>query len=94
MCNDYRYCSLRMIDAQSFALAQKMTWLKCLVDKKYSSMWKTIELTFLENFHTDYVILWKSSAPERILNSLTNTQLAESLRTWCSFREEASLVYF
>ena len=94
MCNDYHYCGLRMIDAQIFALAQKMTWVKCLVDKKYSSMWKTIELTFLENFHTDSDILWKSYAPERILKSLNNTQLAESLRTWYSFREEASLVYF
>ena len=53
-------------------------------------MWKTIELISLKEFHEDPDILWISHAPESILGSLHNLQLADSLRTWYVFREEAS----
>ena len=71
-----------MIDPYIFALAQKMYWVKCLLDDSYNSWWKSIELSFLETFHRDLNILWKSYAPECILRSLGSTQLADSLRTW------------
>ena len=90
MCNDYSQCGLRMIDPYAYSLAQKMTWVKNLSDKNYDSTWKTIELDFLGKFHENNMILWTSHAPEVILRSLNNTQLAESLRTWYIFREGAS----
>ena len=67
-----------------------MVWVKYLVDENYYSMWKTIELTFLKKFHEETDILWKSYAPENILNVLGNSQVAESLRTWYIFRQEAT----
>ena len=42
MCNDYSFCGLRMIDPYAYSLAQKMTWVKCLLDKDYDSVWKRI----------------------------------------------------
>ena len=48
-------------------------------------------MSFLETFHQDLCILWKSYAPECVLKSLGNTQLADSLRTWYIFREQATL---
>ena len=53
-------------------------------------VWKTIELSFLEKFHEETDILWKSHAPENILKSLGNSQLAESLGSWYIFRQEAT----
>ena len=94
MCNDYSQCGLRMIDPYAFALAQNMFWVKCLLDDSYNSLWKSIELSFLETFHRDFNILWKSYAQESVLRSLGNTQLADSLRTWCIYREQATIEVF
>ena len=33
-------------------------------------------------------ILWKAHAPEKVLNMLHCTQLADSLRTWYIFRDK------
>ena len=89
--NDYLQCGLKMIDPSAYALAQKMTWVKYLFDENYESVWKTIELSALENFHRDPHILWKSYAPESVLQSLSNSQVADSLRTWYIYREHATL---
>ena len=67
-----------MIDPWAFALAQKMTWVKYLLDENYESVWKSIELLALEKFHRDAKILWKAYAPESILRSLVNSQVADS----------------
>ena len=90
MYNDFQHCGLKMIDAYSFSIAQKMTWIKCLLDDNFHSTWKTIELSFLEKFHEDKDILWKSHAPENVLNSIGNSQVAESIRSWYIFRQEAT----
>ena len=86
VCNDYSQGGLRMVDPYSFALAQKMTWVKLLFDNKFESTWKTIELSALDSYGD---ILWISYAPESILNRLANSQLADSIRTWYVFRERA-----
>ena len=52
---------------------------------------KTIELSALEKFRRDPHILWKSYAPESDLQSLSNSQVADSLRTWYIYREHATL---
>ena len=67
--SDYIQCGLKMIDPRAFALAQKMTWVKYLLDENY----------------------WKAYAPESILRSLENSQVADSLRTWYIYRENATL---
>ena len=68
-----------------FAQAQKMVWVKHLLDDKYDSMWKSIELSFLYRFHPELKILWKSHAPEKVLSQLRNVQLSDSLRSWYLF---------
>ena len=45
----------------------------------------------LEKFHRDPQIHWKAYAPESILRSLDNSQVADSLRTWYMYREHATL---
>ena len=92
--NDYIQCGLKMIDPYAFALAQKMTWVKCLLDDNFESVWKLIEISALERFHRDPHILWKSYAPETVLQSLGNSQIADSLRTWYNYREYATMDSF
>ena len=89
-CNDYGDCGLRMIDPYAFCMAQKMSWVKLLLDDNYDSMWKTIEFSVLEQFSDMRDILWRSHAPDNILNNLGCTQLSDSLRTWYIFRDKIS----
>ena len=85
---------LRMIDPYAFSLAQKMAWVKLLLDDNYNSAWKSIELSFLNKFNAVRDILWKSYAPELILNKLKCAQLADSIRTWYLFRDKACMKEF
>ena len=78
-----------MVDSYTFALAQRMVWVNHLLDDSYSSLWKTIEVAALVDFHCDVNILWKSYAPESLLTKLKNNQLADSIRTWYIFRAKA-----
>ena len=94
MCNDYIKTGLKMIDPLTFANAQKMVWVKNILDTNYTALWKDIELSFLVSFNGDISYLWNSLAPESILNSLGNIQLAESLRVWYLYREEATLEFY
>ena len=87
--NDYDYCGLRMIDPYNFSLAQKMTWVKLLLDNNFESLWKTIELSAMDRHYGD--LLWQSYAPEGLLNKLHSTLLADSLRTWYIYRESACM---
>ena len=87
VCNHYEYCGLQMIDPYNFSFAQKMTWVKLLLDNQFESIWKTIELAGMDQQYGD--MLWRSFAPECVLNKLHSTLLADSLRTWYVFRERA-----
>ena len=53
-------------------------------------MWKSIELSFLQKFHPDVKILWKSHAPEKNVSHLKNIQLADLIRFWYIFRVTAA----
>lgn len=94
MCNDYLNGGLKMIDPLIFANAQKMQWVRDFLDDNFSSSWKNIENMFLTKFNDDISILWRSFAPEGILKSLGNIQIAETLRCWYSFREKASIEFY
>ena len=74
-----------MIDPYNFSLAQKMTWVKLLLDNQFESVWKTIELAGMDQQYGD--MLWRSYAPECVLNKLHSTMLADTLRTWYIYRE-------
>ena len=82
MCNDFSLGGLRMTGPYTFSIAQNMSWVKMLLDDNYESLWKSIEISILKNFSDRKDILWKTYAPENILNKLHSCQLAESLRTW------------
>ncbi|XP_072168661.1 uncharacterized protein [Diadema setosum] len=88
LCNDYSLGGLKMIDPYMFSIAQKMTWVKMLLDDNYQSIWKFIELCILDDFSGRKDILWKAHPPACILNKLGSSQLAESLQTWYIFREK------
>jgi len=90
LCLDYSLGGLRMVNVKCFAQAQKLIWVKYLLDDNYECIWKSIETSFLENFHTDVNILWKSHAPESLLSRLKNIQLADSIRSWYLFRDKAA----
>ena len=94
MCNDFFGGGLRMIDPYTFSVAQKMSWVKKLLDDNYESLWKSIEISILNNFSDERDILWKAYAPAGILNKLTSSQLAESLQTWYIFRENFAKTEF
>lgn len=77
-----------MVDVVAFSQAQKMVWAKQLLDPDYVSDWKAIEVNALTQFHYDKTILWKTSAPISVLNSLKNTQLAETIQVWYLYRDK------
>ena len=87
MCNDISLGGLGMIDPYIFSIAQKISWVKMLLNDNYDSLWKSIEMSVLKNFSNIQDILWKTHAPETILNKLNACQLSESLRAWYVFRE-------
>ena len=43
-----------------------MVWVKLLLDNQFESIWKTIELTGMDQQYGD--MLWRSYAPECVLN--------------------------
>ena len=94
MCNDFSLGGLKMTDPYTFSIAQKMSWVKLLLDDNYQSLWKSIEISILKSFSDRKDILWKTYAPENILNKLNSCQLAESLRTWYIFRENFAKTEF
>ena len=65
--NDYSDCGLRMIDVEAFSQAQKMVWVKHLLDPNYNHFWKHLESEVLHTFHNDNFVLWKTSAPNCVL---------------------------
>ena len=69
-----------MIDPYIFSVAQKMSWVKLLLD--FDSLWKTIKTSALNNFSNKEGILWKAYAPPNVLSKLSLCQLAELLNMW------------
>ena len=89
LCIDYTNGGLRMVDAEAFSKAQKLVWTKHLLDPNYSGFWKHLENTVLTKFNAnDSQLLWKTSAPECVLNTLKNCQLAETIRVWYLYRNK------
>ena len=82
MCNDFDKGWLRMIDPLIFSQAQKFIWIKQLLDPNYSSFWKVLEMSILEKFYQDWTVLFRSDAPDSVLNTLSNCQLIESIKLW------------
>ena len=74
LCNDYEHGGLRVFDLHLFSYAQTSIWVKHLLDHAYSSFWKILEMSVLENFHPDWTILFRTDAPNCILNTLSNCQ--------------------
>ena len=87
MCNDFSHGGLGMIDPYVFSIAQKMLWVKLLLDDNYQSLWKVIEISMLNKFCSKENILWYAHAPPCVLDKLSSSQLAESLQTWYIFRQ-------
>ena len=46
----------------------------------FGKSWKHLELSVLENFHPDWIVLFRSDAPDCVLNTLSNCQLIESIK--------------
>ena len=63
-----------MIDPCTFSMAQKMSWVKLLLDDNYESLWKSIEMSTLNNFSDKRDIWWKTYASDSILKKLTSRQ--------------------
>ena len=90
--NDYSNGGFRMIDVAAFSQAQKMVWAKHLLDPTYSDFWKHLENTALTKFNdNDPQLLWKTSAPDCVLNLLKNSQLAETIKVWYSYRDKVKI---
>lgn len=86
LCEFYENSGLKMIDPQIYSKAQKMIWVKHLLDENYEAAWKHIEIKMLKSFHDDPLILWKTEAPHCVLNKLKNCQLIENLKIWYEYK--------
>ena len=66
-----------------------MVWIKLLLDNQFESIWEYwINWNGLMNQQYGDM-LWRSYAPECVLNRLHITLLADSLRTWYIYLEKA-----
>ena len=88
LCNDYDHGGLRMFDPLLFFQAQKSIWVKQLLDPNYSSFWKTIEMSILEDFHPDWTILFRSDPPDCVLNTIPNCQLIDTIKLWYLYKNK------
>ena len=52
-------------------MPKKFIWVKQLLDPGYYSFWKILEMSVLENFHSDWTILFRTVAPDCVLNTLS-----------------------
>ena len=77
-----------MIDPLVFSQAQKLVWVKHLLDPNYSSFWKSLEISVLSDFDPDYTVLMRSDAPDSVLNTLSNCQLVETIKLWYLYRSK------
>ena len=71
-----------MFDLHLFSHSQKFIWVKQLLDHGYYSVWKILEMSVMENFHPDWTILFRTVAPDCVLNTLSNCQLIETIKLW------------
>ena len=71
-----------MFDLHLFSHTQKSICVKQLLDPGYYSFWKILEMSILENFHPDWTILFRTVAPDCVLNTLSNCQLIETINLW------------
>ena len=69
-----------MFDLHLFSYAQKSIWVKQLLDPAHSSFWKILEMSVLENSYPDWAILFRTDAPNCILNTVSNCQLIETIK--------------
>ena len=88
LCNDYEQGGLRMFDLHLFSYAQKSIWVKQILDPAYSSFWKNSKMSVVENFHPDWTILFRTDAPDCILNTLCNCQLIETIKLWYLYKSK------
>ena len=77
-----------MFDLHLFSYAQKSIWVKHILDPAYSSFWKILEMSVLDNFHPDWTILFRTDAPNCILNTLSNCQLIETIKLWYLYKNK------
>jgi len=77
-----------MFDPILFSQAQKFIWVKHLLDPDYSCFWKRLEISVLEKFHPDWTILFRSDAPNCVLNTLSNCQLVEAIKLWYLYKNK------
>ena len=61
-----------MVDPETFAYAQRMVWVKHLLDPQFISFWKNIEEEFLISFYVDKTVLFKAKC---VFNKIQNCQL-------------------
>ena len=54
--------------------------------ENYSNSWKCIEIEMLKNFNENYLVLWKTEAPQCVLRRIGNCQIAASLSIWYEYR--------
>ena len=52
-----------MVDIVLFAMAQKLVWIKYLIDKIYESFWGKIEIKYLNNFHPAVDLFLRARPP-------------------------------
>ena len=76
-----------MIDPLIFSQAQKFIWIKQLLDPNYSSFWKVLEMS-KKFFYQDWTVLFRSDAPDSVLNTLPNCQLIESIKLWYLYKNK------
>ena len=68
--NAFEHGGLRMFDLHLFSHAQKFTWVKHLHDPDYFSFWKMLEISVFEDFQPDWTILFRTVAPDYVLDTL------------------------
>ena len=83
LCNNYDNGGLKMINIQYFCMAQKITWIKMLLDDLNFSDWKTLIISDLAKYGGNY--LWLPRDPQPIFKQILNPFWKNVYEPWLTF---------
>ena len=81
LCNDYEKGGFRMLDIKMFCMAQKLVWVKKLLDDTNFSKWKLLFLTNVQNHGGNYIWLADNFMESKVFDQI-NPFWKDVIKAW------------
>ena len=89
MIGDYPGGGLNMVHIESFGIAQQIFWVQKLLDNRYESIWKSIELESLTAFNQDPFLLFKCNPSQCTLNKIKCMSVQVAIASWNHYKHKS-----